>query len=252
MSITGAMFNALTGLTAASRGIEVVASNVANAGVESYARRELSLSSRVLGGQGAGVRIDGVKRVLDQGLVSDLRLADAGIAGDRTRADFNAALQRALGTSGQGSLSDRLASLQAALAEAAARPDSEARAQAAVTAAGDVAGLLNDASDMVQSARMQADDRIAETLNTLNDNLVRLRDLNVMIRKLDTSGHDTSAARDQRQALIDDIAQVVPVKELPRPNGMVALVATSGQFLLESQPSEIGFTSVGVVTADMT
>ena len=53
MSISGSLSSALSGLTAASRAAEVVSNNVANAQTEGYGKREIELSSRILGGAGA-------------------------------------------------------------------------------------------------------------------------------------------------------------------------------------------------------
>ena len=77
MSITSALSNAISGLNASTRAADLVSANVANALTAGYARRTLELSSRSLAGNGAGVQIDAVRRQVDQGLLSDRRLADA-------------------------------------------------------------------------------------------------------------------------------------------------------------------------------
>ena len=77
MSISSALSNALSGLTASARAAEVVSNNVSNALTEGYARRELGLSTRSLGGEGAGVKVDGVERVQNRTILADRRLADA-------------------------------------------------------------------------------------------------------------------------------------------------------------------------------
>jgi flagellar hook-associated protein 1 FlgK len=253
MSITGALFNALTGLTATSRGIEVVSSNVANARTEGYARRELLLESQTLGSHGTGVRVIGVQRMVDQGILADLRLADAAVAAGDTRLAFHNRIGGLVGTPGEpGSLSDRIAVLQAALVEASNRPDNGARLVAAVAAASEIATRLNSVSDDIQTTRIETDDEIGRVVAKLNDDLGKVRDLNVEIRKLDGAGRDYSALADQRQKLIGEISAVVPVRELPRDNGMIALVSPGGALLLDGQPAEIGFASVGFITADMT
>lgn len=253
MSITGALSNALTGLTAASRGIEVVSSNVANARTEGYARRELMLSSQTLGSQGAGVRVVGVQRIVDQGVLADLRLADGAVAGGDARQAFQTRVGALIGAPGEaGSLSARIADLQAALVEASNGPSSQARLEGVARAAGQIVTGLNTASQEIQAARIQADDEIGAVVEQLNQDLARVRDLNVEIRKLDGAGRDYSALRDQRQILIDQIATVVPVREIPRDGGMVALVTPGGALLLDGQPARIGFAPVGVITPDMT
>ena len=70
MSISATLSNALTGLTAASRAAQLVSSNVSNATTEGYARRELELSARAVTGAGDGVQIDGIRRVVDDELVT--------------------------------------------------------------------------------------------------------------------------------------------------------------------------------------
>ena len=253
MTISGAMSNALSGLTAASRGIEVVSSNVANARTLGYGRRELAISPMVLAGAGGGVRIDGVRRLVDQGVLSDLRKADATVAGQETRLGFNTRLAGQIGAPGEdGSLSARIATLQAALTEAAARPDSSVRLSAVLSAAQDIATQLNSASDEVQAARLQADQQVGRTVGVLNDQLVQVRDLNVMIRTLNTSGRDATSVIDQRQTLIDNIARAVPLSEIQRPNGMVALVSAGGAVLLDGAPARLNFFGVGFITPDMT
>ncbi len=64
MSVSGALFNALSGLTAAARGVEVVSTNIANAMTDGFGRRELELGARALAGRGTGVTVTGVKRVV--------------------------------------------------------------------------------------------------------------------------------------------------------------------------------------------
>ena len=64
MSLSNALSNAVSGIVAASRGTEVVASNLANAMTPGFARREVQLSVRPWIGGGGGVHIEGVERVV--------------------------------------------------------------------------------------------------------------------------------------------------------------------------------------------
>jgi len=60
MSITGALNNALSGLTTTSRMAETVSSNLSNAVTDGYGRRSLELASLQLG----GVQVQAVNRLL--------------------------------------------------------------------------------------------------------------------------------------------------------------------------------------------
>lgn len=253
MSISGAMANALTGLTAVSRGIEVTSSNIANARTPGYARRELSISTKTLGGDGGGVQVDGVMRRLDKAVLADLRLADATVSAGATRLDFRDRFAGMIGQPGEdGSISDRIARLESALVEASNRPDSTTRLNAVVSAAGDIAGRLNQATDLIQTARLDADKQIATTVTAINQDLNRVHELNGEIRRITTLGGDSSSLMDQRQQLIDGLAEQIPLRELSRQDGAVALVTPGGAVLLDGKPKELGFSPVGTIVPEMT
>ncbi|MDZ4136072.1 MAG: flagellar basal body protein, partial [Paracoccaceae bacterium] len=80
MSIAAAMSSALSGLTVAARSAELVSSNIANALTEGYGRRELEIGARVVGTTGQGVQVNGVTRMVDNVLIGDRRIAEAGAA----------------------------------------------------------------------------------------------------------------------------------------------------------------------------
>lgn len=252
MSITTALQTAVSGLTAASRGVQLVANNVANAGTEGYARRELQLSSLILGNAGHGVRITGIERVENPQILGDLRLADASSAGIDARLQFRTSFQRLIGEEGaSGSLSALTAQLSAALVEAANRPDSQPRLNAVASAAADVVQLLNRAADEVQAARMQADQAIGSAVTWLNTALEQVQALNVQIIRVTTSGGDASGLLDERGRLVGQISEWVPVRELPRAHGAVALMTPSGAMLLDGSAAQIGFQTTNYITADM-
>lgn len=253
MSLSASLANALSGLTATSRRAEVVSSNVANAMTEGYARRELQVSAQSLGGAGAGVRVLGVSRQFDAVVLADRRLADADAGNTAARAAFLTRIETLVGAPGDGgSLSGRIATLESALLTAASRPDSQARLQAVLDAAGSVAGHLAALTDEVQSARMEADGAIALQVRTLNETLGQIGRLNADIAAERASGRDANALMDQRQSLVDRVAEIVPVREVAREHDRIALYTTGGAILLEGTPAEIGFTGTGVITADMT
>lgn len=253
MSLSASLANALTGLTASARSAAVVSSNVSNALTEGYARRELNLSAQSLGGTGAGVRIDGVTRVVDRALLTDRRLADTEAGNARLQSGFLGRTEALTGTPDQpGSLSGRIAKLESALIQASGRPDSQARLQAVADAATGLAGHLNALSDAVQQERMDADAGIAAQVRTLNESLSRIDRLNAEILSQTASGHDATALMDQRQVLVDRVAEIVPVREVARDGQQISLYTTGGAILLEGNPAIVGFAPTGVITADMT
>ncbi|MCV2881824.1 flagellar hook-associated protein FlgK [Actibacterium sp. XHP0104] len=252
MTISGSLSNALSGLIAASRAAEVVSSNVANAMTEGYARRELDLSARSLAGIGTGVMVDGVSRVVDKVVLADRRLADASAAAADLHAGFYTRLEDSIGLPEEGaSLSGRMAAFEAALADAAARPDSDTRLMTLVDTAGALTGQFNAISTDIQASRMEADAQIAAQVDLLNDRLAKVADLNASIRNYQGQGQDTAALMDQRQAIVDDIAQVLPLRVIERDHGQIAIYTQAGAALIDGRPSTFSFQQTAMIVPEM-
>ncbi len=252
MSLSLSLSNALSGLTANSRATELVSSNIANALTEGYARREIQLSARGSAASGQGVTVAGVLRVTDRVLISDRRAAEANTAGAQQAARFQQAIEAALGTpETEGSIGVAASSLSAALVEAAATPDSAASLDAVLRAAQDLADRFGTASAELQRQREQADDRIAASVEQLNTALGQIDDLNAQVVRLTSADRDASGLMDQRQKLVDSIAEIVPLREVQRDNGEIALVSIGGAVLLDGRPAVFGFVPAGKITADM-
>jgi len=247
MSIAKALSNAVTGLTATARGTETVASNIANAMTPGYARREMAVSSQTLGGHGGGVRIDGITRIVNASILAESRLAEAARSDTRTRADFLSSMESVVGTAGAaGSLGGILTEFRTALQSAASRPDDETRLSQVLGAADRLANGLNAASGRVQQARTDADRAIAADVAALNAGLERVAYLNRQITVIEAQGGDSSSLLDERQAVISQIGTIVPVQEIAREGGKVALFTTEGAVLLDgSRPTEFSFTTAG-------
>ena len=251
MSITGAFSNALSGLTASSRAAELVSSNVANAMTEGYGTRSLELSTRTPGS--AGVRVEAVLRQVDEVLIGDRRLADAATGYHGAQQQFLMELEQMLGTPDQPkSLSGRMAQFEASLVEAAARPDSQTRQSVVLSAAYSLTTHLNVTSDHIQSARSDADQAIAGMVETLNAGLEDVQALNVKIQTAQARGDDASGLMDLRQQKIDTLSPIVPLKQLPRENGAVALITTGGAVLLDGKAAKLDFTPVNMIVPEMT
>lgn len=253
MTLNSALYNALTGLSANARAAHVVSSNVANATTDGYGVRSLSLSSRTLGGAPSGVVVEGVNRHVDERLLGDRRLSDAAMGHGSTRSGFLEGLGKALGTPDQpGSLSGRLAQFEASLIEAAARPDSEAALNASLNAASNIVSHLKTTSDHIQAERLTADSAIAKEVAQLNLGLKDVQDLNTKIQAAIVRGADPSGLMDQRQQAIDALSSIIPIKQVPRDGGQVALISSGGAILLDGRAAELGFSPVNMIVPEMT
>ena len=241
MSLSQTLATAVSGLSAASRNADLVASNIANMQTPGYGVRRILLTAQDIGG---GVQVTGVQRQTDPALLSDRRQSQAMSARASTLRSFHQTMESRLGTPGDaGALDTLLASFQTALITAAANPDSDAHL-ANLTSTGQHLALgLNSLSAQVQELRLQADHAIAADVAMMNRSLHALAEINEQIPRLTIMGHDTSSLFDQRQALVDAIAEIVPLREVVRDNGTIALYTTNGATLLEHRPGVLEFTA---------
>ena len=229
MSLSNALSNAVSGIVAASRGTEVVASNLANAMTPGFARREVQLSARPWIGGGGGVHIEGVERVVRTAILGQSRTAGAETTRAQTLASFHKGMAEAIGVPGEaGALGTLLASFDAALISAAARPESETALNRVLTTAQALAGGYGTLGDRIQDARTEADRAIADDVRNLNEGLGRVVALNRQIVQQTASGGDVASLEDERQKVIDGLSKIMPIQELPRENGRVALFTSGG------------------------
>ncbi len=253
MSISQTLSNAVSGLTAAARMAEVTSANLANVMTEGYGRRSLTLSAATVGGRGAGVQIDGVERYVDRAVLTDRRLAEADYRGMSDRLDMARRIEALIGIEGQsGGLTDRFTALDQALIGAAGDPSSDQRLALVLSQFQSVASGLNEASAGIQSLRVECDGAISAQVGMLNTALKDVERLNVDIAKAQGSGDGAVALIDQRQKLVDQISGIVPLREIDRQNGQIALITNAGQTLLDGVAAQFEFTPTHTITPDMT
>lgn len=250
MNLSTALNSALSGLVANGRASGVVSENLANALTPGYARRTLELASR--GEPGLGVRVMGVVRHVDEGILANRRAADA----DQVRADVRAAFfSRVTGVIGipsdTDSISARLSAFENSLIAAASRPDSAQRLDEIAVRANDLTSLLNTATDSVQRIRTEADGQIATLVEELNTALKDVETLNAKIANVSARGLSPASLQDQRQMLVDRINVIVPVKSVPRDHGQIALYSAGGTALLDAGAAEVSFAHTNTIVAEM-
>jgi flagellar hook-associated protein 1 FlgK len=252
MSLSQGLSNALSGLGAQARLAEVTSANLANSLTEGYARRRVELVARTTN-DGSGVRIGGIDRAVDAGLLAERRLSASAFARDQRTADAMGRLESILGGFGSGTgLADRLTALEGALLTAGADPASGIRLAAVGDRLGDLVRGLNAAERDIARLRAEADGQIAADVAMLNRSLGQIVELDDAIIRARATNQDASGLLDERQVAVDRIAAIVPVRELPRADGRIALVTTGGQVLLDRQAVTIGFAESPVVSAGQT
>ncbi len=248
MSLSSALNNALSGLQASSRGVGTASGNIANAQVEGFAPRRLDLSSQIGGG---GVRVTGVARQHDPALAGLLRQAVSDSAGAAPPAAFLESIEKAMGLpSDPDGLIGRLAAFESALVDAADRPDLDYRLGAVASTAEALVDRFGMIEGQIQARRQQADRAIAQDIDKLNNGLQDVARLNAEILKHRESEPMAVALAEQRDRVLADLSEIVPIRVLPRQDGRIALYSAGGQMLLDGvRPVRLDFSPAPAMTA---
>lgn len=251
MTISQALSNAASGLTAAGQRASVTSNNIANALTEGYARRDVELAERVTGGVGAGVTVAGVSRSQNPAVTYERRLADTDFARDDAIASALSQAARLVGASDSpDSLFQKYAAFEQSMRALADTPDSGAAQSAVVNTAKNLTEGFARIAEGYQTVRARADAEIASSVATVNENLNAIVELNKAIGRSGESGIDISALLDQRALLVDQINEQIPVREIQRGAGQIDLITPEGVFLIAgSDAREIGFTQSPAMTA---
>ncbi len=252
MSITAAISNAYSGLTSVSRMAETVSNNVANAMNENYARRAVNADQRVVGGVGMGVNVTSIDRALDLLATSSRRARGASYGNANTLSEASGRMAQTLGAPGDaGALGTRMLDFENAIRNAADNPASDSAREHLLSQAKNLTGTLKGISTQTMAIRMDADAQIASQVQTVNVALKKIEAVNTEIRLRAGSGN-TAALEDVRKKLIDEVSSIIPIKQIARDGGVVALYSEGGAALIDGQANELGFTATPVITPDMT
>jgi flagellar hook-associated protein 1 FlgK len=101
--------------------------------------------------------------------------------------------------------------------------------------------------------RQNADSDLATDIGTLNTSIQTIASLNTQIAQLQSENQPTAALEDSRDQALSQIAQLTGVQSYVGSNGMMTVLTTSGQTLVDgSTANTLDYTPSGTVTATST
>lgn len=247
MSLDTGLGIANSGLAAISQQFALISQNVANASTPSYAAESSSLSSKSAGGIGSGVASAPATLNIDHAVQSALVSSMGAASYQATIANAMSGLDQVMGTPGQGNdLSSLTANLQSSFTALLNDPSNAAQQNAVISAAQGLTGQINNIAMSIGSARQAAQDQMSASLTTLNTSLTQIGTLNTQIIALNKQGLSTADLQNQRNGLVQTVAQLTGAKSISAPNGAISLYTAQGLQLpttgasLQILPSAIG------------
>ena len=258
MSLRVAGSIATSALRTSEVGLAVASSNVANADTEGYTRKTSSTVTRDTATGVSSVDVTSVSSNVDRYLLKTIVSAQSDLGYAETRDGYLDRMQSALGsvTADEESTGTDIGSMIDALADTlgtlATSPESGSAKSATVQDLSDLAETLRSTSSSIQSLRAQADDEIATTVDTVNETLHSIDDLNDQIVKGKALGQNVTDLEDQRNTALKSLASNLDVTYRVDDSGLMRISTNSGKSLLDSTVHELSYTPASSVSAGTT
>jgi flagellar hook-associated protein 1 FlgK len=235
----------LSGLKVAQYGLATTSHNISNVNTEGYSRQRITMETRPgqnfgFGFVGKGVNPQGVQRIADDFLVSQLRNAVGGEANAAVLGDLLEQIDNQLAS---GLLPASVQDLFDAMGDAnddpaliATREVLLERAQAMLDRLSDQERQMNDMSRMVNA-------RIGTTVNEINALSEAIARVNADIARSASSAFNAQPNDlfDQRDQLLSELSELTAVQLQYRGDNMVNVVIGNGQLMVVGdQASTLG------------
>lgn len=233
MSLNSALDVARSGLQANQLWSDVTARNIANANTDGYVRKDVSFSTHAPA-TGGGTIVTEVKREVDASLDRMYRTETGKMAKQKQIYEGVQAYTAILGQPGDDqSPVAKLTALQTSFDTLANAPGSAAAQRGVLDAARQIAGSLNEASNMLGQVGQEVTTEIKYNVTDVNKALYTLAGLNKQLLGAAVNSIPGADLRDQVDQQIKTIAGIMDVQVRTDASGAVSLYTSGGTPLLD-------------------
>lgn len=243
MSISNLLDSSRRALNAQSAAIRILGDNIANVNTPGYTRRRADIVSEPTANSGGleigtGVEVQRVVRLADRFLNAEL----ANKIGDRARAEIKSEfLKRAeapFQLDGEaGRIGYQLNEFFNSLQDLSASPASIPLRTQVIQKGQNLAVTVNETYNAIAQLQREADDRVKILVADINRLSQSIAQANQEITNSETSEQEALTLRDQRDKLIQDLAEKVSFKTIEDTGGQVTLYLSNGFALVAGTTS---------------
>lgn len=253
MSLTLGLNTALSGLMTNQRGLDVIAQNVVNVNTVGYSRKVMTPESRVLAGRGAGVQDGGLTRMVNEGLLKDIRRQTSSLGRLEVEQQFYPRIDDLFGEVGDNnSIAHKLNEVSEAFELLAADVNKPSAQWSTAQTTQDAADLLKSMTEQLQQMRLEADSEIEKVVGLINDELNNIHEYNQQIVKNSAVASGTTDIEDKRDQSLTKLANYLDIQYYKRNDGSVLVYTNSGQMLVDNAPQLLSHSANNVVQSWMT
>jgi len=226
MSLNSIMRIGLSGMFSAGASLQTTGHNIANASTAGYSRqRTLTGAQRgqslTYGVLGTGTQVLDVRRMTDEFLTGRLRAQDARLSQFDTVDLALGDVEAIFGSVENNHLGTVMSEFFNAWSSLASPPVNLTLQENVADSADRLAAGFRDMSASLDELSRDLDTRLQNGVDRLNALLTNVADLNRLIVMTESSATSANDLRDQRSAVLDEIAQLTQAETIERDDGTV-------------------------------
>ena len=253
MTINQILGNSVSALSVNQAALRTTSQNIANVNNPDYVRRETIQKSVSVGGQNMGVGIAEIRRLAADFLARELVAARSSVAGAEALVGVYDRVQGLLGPpDSETSLPARINSALAYASELTLDPVSGPRRVGYLQELSSAASGLATLAKQVQDLRAESDLQVASDVMNANALIEQIHTLNSQIGKAEIQGNEDTTLKDDRDAAIRNLAEIIDIQVLPQKSGAAHIVTADGFALVTEARVELEYQSTGYASADST
>lgn len=253
MSGISNMFN--TGrlaLFANQKGLEVTSQNIANVSTPGYSRQSVVLSTTTPldtapGQTGTGVSVSEIRRIVDTFIESQITSGESNFGRLETESGLLNRIESTFTDATGTGINTALSDLFSAIQDVANAPADRPARIVLLERAKQLSQQIVSADTQFRQVRTDANKKIIGVLGEVNQFSAQVATLNERIKKVVLSGENPNDLYDQRQTLVNAIAERIDIQTIEDTFGQTTIFVGNGKALVEGSNSG---SLVGAPSAD--
>ncbi|MCB9775115.1 MAG: flagellar hook-associated protein FlgK [Nitrospiraceae bacterium] len=227
------IFNiARSGIRATQQGLATTSHNITNINTKGYSRQEVVLETArpAEGTIGSGVRVAAIRQSVDDFLENQLTSVKEDLGSISARNNYLVQADGIFTETDNSGLSFSLTEFFNAVRDLATNPESTIQRTVLLAKGQSLSDQFVTVAQGLNQIRLDANGEIARHVDTINGLATKIASLNDVIFKTESSGREALDLQDQRRVLINDLAGLVNIEQVPLNDGIG--INVGGQLLV--------------------
>lgn len=248
MSLIGALNIGKSALAVSQAAIQTTGNNISNAGNADYTRQVSNLSpnkdQQVQAGIfiGTGVNLDSIQRQIDEALQGRIRSSVSDDEAGATTQQWLGRIESLFNELSDQDISTQLSTFFNSWSDLANKPQDMGLRQVVVQNGQSVAQSISDLRTQLDSLQSDVDDRTEALIGDANNLADQIAKLNEQVISAEGgSSGQANGLRDQRDAVLKQLSQLMDVKTVTHENGLIDVYTDSQPLILGTRSLGIGF-----------